>query len=382
MSMLKSRKIRQKVIFLNVFSIKTKLVLSLVFVLIIALILGINYLQTVKADNLPFSETFSAPATFKDATATTGKWDIDPLAENARLWGNEWTDMGMKQNGSENISNTADSSTMAMIKVGTNNLPYVIWIQSDGGLNKVFFTKWTAGAGPGICGLGLNDCWTNMAGDTAGPEDIYPISASTSYAKLLLDSNNNPNVIWWDSGHNKVDFMKWTPEANAWTGMDGVSTYDIVPGLFSYPDFALDSNNIPYVASEFITGLVISKWNGSAWSKMDGTSGYDLIPWGIAGKPVVKIDSDNNPYIFYYNDLNPAFVRWKTGDDGSVCGVGLSACWTNFLGDTAGPEIIDPLINGDGFYPQLELDRTTTPNTPFAVWSVAVLKIYIFLKAP
>ena len=359
---------------------KLKLILVLVFLFILAISFH-SSLMEVKANNLGYNENFST-TTYEDAANTSAKWDS--TAGLARLWGKEGVNMARTQNGPENISNTVGLSTMAIIKVGTNNIPYVIWIQLDGGINKVFFTKWTEGAGSGICGLGLNDCWTNMAGDTAGPEDIYPISASAAYAKLLLDGNNNPNVIWWDPVNGKVDFMKWTPATNAWTGMNGSSAYDVVPGVNAYPDFALDSNNIPYVTSEGLSGLPLSTWNGSAWSKMDGHSGYDLIPGGITAKPVIKIDSDNNPYIFYYDfyvpNNYPTFVRWKTGDDGSVCGAGHGACWTNFLGDTAGPEIIDPLLNGNGFYPQLELDRTTNPNTPFVSWTYDLTREIYFSK--
>ncbi|MCX6743059.1 MAG: hypothetical protein NT116_02365, partial [Candidatus Parcubacteria bacterium] len=290
-----------------------------------------------------------------------------------------WTKMNGTV-GNEVISTGLTYSYAPQIKLDSNNLPYVVWYDNSTGTPswgnwKITFTKWTVGAGPSICGVGVDDCWTNMAGTTAGNEALSDGSPYMSTPQLVLNSSNNPNIAWsqgidigggtyyWD-----VLFTHW--DGSKWAHMDGTAGYENVSNTSSSnigsfePKIILDSSNNPnLIWNEYLPPhyqIFFSKWTPGTgdWTQMDGTPGNENISnSSVSGvKPDFKLDSANRPYIVW-QDYAPGstdiyLTKWTTGTG-----------WTDMNG-TPG---IDNISNNSGSSdtPQIVLNSS---GHPYLAW--------------
>jgi uncharacterized repeat protein (TIGR01451 family) len=332
--MLKQGKIRQRAFSLKFFSIQTKLILSLVFVFIIAIAFGYNYFQPAKADTLLYSETFLTTVK-KDAVATTARWDT--VAGNAKLHGRDWTDMTGDISGFENISVLTDNALNTDMIVGTNNIPYVIWEKGTLGSEDIYFSKYTPGVG-----------WTTMDG-TIGSENISNTPAFQSiFPHIALDSANNPAIIWTESsGAPRIRFRHWNPITVSWTDMAGTADYDILAGSPNYSDLKIANNNTVYVISDNVGSPIISTWSDTDW--------IDLPSIGVGGLyPLLETDSVGNPYVVSYSSSIWNFSRWN------------GSAWVTMAGDL-GYEDISRTGNAVGIGRTiLKLDNL---DNPYFVWT-------------
>ncbi|MBN1326117.1 hypothetical protein JW977_04035 [Candidatus Falkowbacteria bacterium] len=279
--------------------------------------------------------------------------------------------------GYDNISNNTGDSGMSnhiYLDIDSNNLPYVVWADNTPGVWDLFFSKWTIGAGPGICGVGINDCWTNMAGTIAGAENISNTGGvkSDTY-RIRLDSSNNPYIIW-NQGNNTIWFTKWT-SGIGWTKIDNLTLgKDNVSGGWAPVYISeLDINNdIAYVTwhgNPTGSGIGLTKGTpGGSWTKMDGTAGNENLEPIAAGQAYfqhVRFDTLGNPYAVWTKDMAGVqirFTKWTVGAGAGVCG-GPADCWTNMAGTVNGPENIS--TGSNNYYPIFSVDSS---NIPYVTW--------------
>jgi hypothetical protein len=164
--------------------------------------------------------------------------------------GTGWTGMD-EVLGGEDISGNSAYANNPKIKLDSDNNPYIVWDDTATGSGDIYVTKWTLGAGTGVCGA-TNDCWTDIVGTTSGYENIADYSTGSAYPEMILDSAGNPNVIWKDYIIGKFDliFSRWVPETG-WTEMDGETLgYENISnntGTTYSHDFVLNNVNFPYV---------------------------------------------------------------------------------------------------------------------------------------
>ncbi|MCX6745912.1 MAG: hypothetical protein NTX00_02725 [Candidatus Parcubacteria bacterium] len=296
-----------------------------------------------------------------------------------------WTQMDGATLGSDSLSNNIGQSFLGDMAIDNLGNPYVVWWDRTLGQAEIFFTKWTPGAGAVVCG-GPTDCWTNMAGTIAGYENISNTPASESdTVQIKLDSANNPFIVWREFiGSGEIRIVRWTL-GPGWTKMDGTPGFDnLSPGLSTNddPQILIDTLNNPYVVwqGNFFVDIYFSKWTPGAgavvcggptdcWTNMAGTAlGYENISNTASSSlyPDFKLDSLNNPYVVWHDSTTGGgdiyFSKWTANP--VACAPNL-ACWTKMDGVTLG---YDNLSNnaGNNTQPFIRLD---TANNPYVVWS-------------
>ncbi|MCX6746223.1 MAG: hypothetical protein NTX00_04395 [Candidatus Parcubacteria bacterium] len=286
-----------------------------------------------------------------------------------------WTKMDGTA-GRDNLSGAVVSWAMfPRIKVGTNNIPYVFWEYSG----DIYFSKWTVGAGAGVCG-GPTDCWTNMAGTAAGNENISNSGGISAPLSAELNANNAPYLTWADGSDGENIFFthwdgaKWA-KMNGTLGHDNITNYT-VPGWpqARTPELKIGSNGNPYILwQDDLDGdaggnkdLRFVKWSGSAWTKMDGTSGTDNIKDhdSIAGNQNFQLDSNNFPYVTWTE------YSYSTGNHTIYTSKWSGSAWTKMDG-TSGEDIFSI---GDSYNSLIQLDSA---DHPFVLWIAGGLDLYI-----
>ena len=211
--------------------------------------------------------------------------------------------------------------------------------------------------------------WYDMTETTPGFENISNNSGNSHISVSALASDNNPYVVWADttSGNGDIYFKKWTPAANAWTGMDGISAFDNLSTdafISDKPQIALDSLNNPYVVWQDNDGgsrkIYFTKWTpGTGWTKMDGiTLGYESFSSNSVD-PKIKLDSAGNPIISWEDQGvgtgDIMVTRWTPGTG-----------WTKMDG-TILPNPYDNISNNGSlsYKAQIVLDSN---NLPYVAW--------------
>jgi len=321
-----------------------------------------------------------APQIMADAYNNTYAIWIDSTTGNSDIFFSKWTATGCGGNGcwtkmdgsegSENVSNDSGSSTLPKFSLTDSGTPYLVWLDNSTGNYEIFFRKWTVGAGSGVCGAGIDDCWTKMDG-SAGTDNVSGTALNSGSTQFAIDNDNNPYIAWEEpvNGKTQIYFRKWTFGVG-WTKMDGTPGTDNVSndsGNNSHlAQFAIDSSNNPCLTwSVDLTGngdIYFKKWTqGVGWTKMDGTPGADNVSnnSSASGLPKMRLDSLGFPIIIW-RDVTSAngeifFTKWQPGTG-----------WTKMDG-TLGYENISNTL-GDSDSIDFKLDQSNIPNV---VWDDA-----------
>ncbi len=348
-------------VFLKFFSFKTKLILSLVFVLIIAIIFSVNYFVPVSADNFLVTENFTTD-TLKDANATTGIWDT--TLNQARLLGKDWINMEETKDTYGPFTTLTDSVLNYNITYDTSANPYIVWVSNGvGGVGDVYFTKWTPGTG-----------WTGMDCISAY-DNISSSTALSSQPKIKLDGADDPIIIWSESSTSTDIYLAhWDSGNNRWANMAGNASapenisQDSVNNTF----FTLEVDGTGKPAIVFtrnvgptINDLYFTTWNGTTWTGADGVD-TDFNPLIYENDKIsdsstsygnenikLRFNSLNEPYIAWWQIIvSPTrvlFTKWTPA-------VG----WTHMDGTTLGFEPISDLTKV-GSQPNLEMGTDDFP---------------------
>ncbi|MCX6744492.1 MAG: hypothetical protein NTX82_03140, partial [Candidatus Parcubacteria bacterium] len=223
--------------------------------------------------------------------------------------------------GIETIYSNTEGGGDPMLKFDNNNRPVVTFP----GNNRLLFTRWDG------------SMWTKMNG-TSGYDDLF--EGGMNLREFAIDELNNPYITWegFDMSdpfnyYQTVNFTKWN--GSTWTGADGIDR-DGEPNTFEndvliklpdmadnlFPQVKLDNNNYPLV-SWVRSKVYFSKWNGSTWTGADNidddgnpsTYNYDMIDPGadFVSEHSMLLDSNNYPVIVFSESLNNdvALTRWN-----------------------------------------------------------------------
>ncbi|NIM47509.1 MAG: hypothetical protein GTN40_05145 [Candidatus Aenigmarchaeota archaeon] len=254
---------------------------------------------------------------------------------------------------------------------GTTTVPHVIWHEQIGGIYQIIYRK------------RVSSVWKNAKED--GNYDIIGHSGSeVRSAKLHLDQNNNPHIIWEDSssGNREIWYTKWDPNANsgagAWTGVNGTTPSDNVSntpsgaapiGVSQLPQFDLyyetsTGRVIPHVVWEEYVG---SGNRDVYYATLDASNNWqkENILGGTSrdsSNPKIKVDSSGVPHVAWSQGMsgsgNPPDV-WYTKK--------VSGGWKKADG-TAGYDNLSSSSKDGSLIYQLVLDQVT-PQNPHVFWS-------------
>lgn len=202
---------------------------------------------------------------------------------------------------------------------GSNNIPYVAFV--DSGSYKTKVMKFS------------NNKWSGV-----GPA----VSAGKSiYTDIVLTKNNTPIVAFVDStvgGKLKVkklsggDWITLGSEVFISTSENNQSPYSL----------AVDSNDIPYVASTSHDSVNVYKFQNNKWTRL-GKKNFAVASY-YSGVNIAISKSSNTPYIIFEDNITNQALVMKY--DGSA--------WT-----TVGSAITNGR-NG-AFYPDVEIDNLGNP---------------------
>ena len=295
------------------------LILVLIFILIVTFV-NQQPIKDARAATYTYTENFLT-TTYEDTLFTNGKWDTS--LGQANLLRN--------QLGAENISNTGANGIYQIdLQLDSSDNPFVVWGDNSSGITNIFFSKFIPGVG-----------WTKMDG-TIGHDNISNSSMGCYDPQILLDSANNPNVIFTCS---QSYFTKWSPLAcggsGCWTKMDGVTPgKDMFTGLGSKLRMALDASANPYIVGSNVSFVNFIKWSPGAcagagcWTNMDGAMvGAEILFSNPNNYPQILLEKTAplpTPHVIYYSAgagaTNIEHIKWTYGS--LLCGNPIG-CWTN-----------------------------------------------------
>ena len=153
--------------------------------------------------------------------------------------------------------------------------------------------------------------WKERAG-SATDGGVSNNTNPSMFSSLTLDSNNNPHVAWMDSsdGDWEIYYTYW--DGNSWETFGGANTGGGVSnnaGNSESPSLILDSNNNPHIAWYDNTGgdwdIYYAYWDGDSWETYGGanTGGGVSNNAGISERPFLTLDSLGNPHIAWGDSL-------------------------------------------------------------------------------
>ena len=136
----------------------------------------------------------------------------------------------------------------------------------------------------------INGTWVNVGTN-------YPsVSQVANDITFAMDSNNIPYVAYGVSTMYGASVMKFN--GTSWVNVGAVDSI----GVTYYLSIALDSNNIPYIAYMDTSGqFFVKKFNGTSWIIV-GNAGFatGLNPGHLS----IVLDSNNVPYVSFMSVQN------------------------------------------------------------------------------
>jgi uncharacterized repeat protein (TIGR01451 family) len=344
----------RKLNFLKSFnSTRPILILALIFILIVTFV-NQKPIKNARAASYTYTENFSSKL-LDDTFATNAEWDT--AIHQVRLLRN--------QLGAENISSTSANGVYQIdSRLDSSDNPYLVWGDNSSGITNIFFSKLTIGVG-----------WTKMDG-TLGHDNISNSSIGCYDPQILLDSSDNPNVIFTCAN---TYFTKWSPlacgGAGCWTKMDGVTPgKDTLTGIGSKMRMDLDSSDNPYIVGSSYSTVNFVKWTpGTGWTNMDGaTVGIEILFSGSNNYPQILLEKTAplpTPNIVYYSTgalaTNIEHIKWTYGS--LLCGNPVG-CWTNMAENSTDADNVsnDNHVNlPNRRVNQFQLDLS---DNPYIIW--------------
>ncbi|MFC1640462.1 FG-GAP-like repeat-containing protein [Patescibacteria group bacterium] len=228
------------------------------------------------------------------------------------------------------------------LQLDSDQRPHIAWGNKDTGNSNTYYAFWDGNSWEGRQGSNSGSGLGGKYSDVKGTD-----------ASLALDTSDNPHIVWSGrkSGEEDVDFIfyaywdggSWKTRGDATE--DGIST---IPGNDLFPSIALDSENRPYVAwaggksaqpgSVSVPNIYMTYWNDNSWVGLGESNDYGKDSKGLsntadmANSPVIRIDSEDNPHVAWYQRLDSSRERhaikiryrnwngsaWKTKDSGDL----------------------------------------------------------------
>lgn len=159
-----------------------------------------------------------------------------------------------------NISRSPWDSETPVLRLDSNNLPHIVWIDGQTGNQEIHYVKWMT---PANNWFGANGFPYNPG--AAQPFDINVSRTPRSSLWPAFDLHNDlPCIAWRDltfDDFGDIYFVRWNTTQANWTGADGVqynpltgsSNISMTAGYSDQPTLDMDTLGNPHVAWSDIT---------------------------------------------------------------------------------------------------------------------------------
>ena len=209
-------------------------------------------------------------------------------------------------NGSAWEIQTLDSNYgQASLAVDSSNNAHISYIYSTPRSSYVKYSSWTGSS------------WNNQTVDTS-----FTSSFGLGFKSLVLDSNNNPQIIYSEQSD-----LNTTLKYASWTGSDwSIQTIDLEePSSDFYgASICLDSKNYPHVVygeGNIIYGTAFNNesnvkyadWNGQSWN-------IQTVLLNVSSFGNIALDSNGYPHFTYLVDFFEVCHLGRVNMEHSKCG--------------------------------------------------------------
>lgn len=153
-----------------------------------------------------------------------------------------------------NMSNNIGDSRTPSLDLDSNGRPHIAWQEATCtvGIGEILYVRWNGNNWVGANGNIYNpaNCANSMVSDS---------SAGSKHPKLILDSKNDPHLVWYvntNDGVSEIIYTYWKPSLSSWYYPDGdqyTNTNSNVSknkGSSLFPCLALDSSDAPHIVWE------------------------------------------------------------------------------------------------------------------------------------
>jgi hypothetical protein len=234
----------------------------------------------------PLDTTLTNPANFSSMARTSNNrpivaWQENVSATDRDVYVKEWTGTSWQNLGIVDRVST-NPARVPSIAVGTDNRPVVAWGETSFDTafrNDIFVSRWNG------------TVWTPLGGRLSTVRnDEWPVVA--------LDSANTPYVTWLSeqNGFRGVYVKKW--DGTNWVGVNGLPGFSKLNSASAvYTTLTLDKNGNPIVAwAEYIPGsdlysVKVKQWNGVQWSTVRNIGNVSSYKISLA------VSSNNTIYV-------------------------------------------------------------------------------------
>jgi hypothetical protein len=276
-------------------------------------------LDVVAANNAGFSEIATGAngqifVTFREIDASNNR-----NVYVKRWTGTTWEALG----GALDILESNNFATNPDIAVQSNGNPIVAWDENNTTDQNIYVKRWTGSA------------WEPLGGAL----DVT-LTNGAAIPKLVLDSSNNPFVVWseTETGVDKVYVKRW--DGTAWVALGNALNINNANSGTS-PQISI-INNQPVVVWQESNNIYVKRWDGATWQSLG-----IALNTANALNPDVLVAPDGNPIATFTQNDDVVVRKW----DGST--------WQAVGG------VLDVTQANSVSIPKLAVDLN---NNPIVVW--------------
>ena len=314
--------------------------------------------STLGYENLSANDGYSANprmvlTTNHDPMVVWEDYSINDMGEILfRKWnGSAWTE-------TVNLSNNAFESLYPQIALDANQQPVVVWEDYTGGRGDIFLKRFTSGA------------WQNI-------QNVSNTSGNSLSPQIAINDLNHIFVAWEDhtSPQSQIKLSRST-SGSTWQGIQHTKTSaDIISTegfIARSPALTLDQNGAPIVVWDQIStegsqDIFFRRWNteNTAWTDTENISNTAGASW----QPVIKVDKENQPIVFWYDATPESPVNENITD---IFGTRYTSnfvddtpAWTTLNRQSIGYDNISQTNDEASYQPQFILNGE---DFPYVVW--------------
>jgi len=230
------------------------------------------------------------------------------------------------------ISTTNNFKTQSKVIFDKNNNPWILWSEEPvrGGKDiNIHLIHWNGSS------------WVNTNNEDLTLTNSKIISSGNGFTdpKFALDSNGNPNILWYEAisdNSTNICLIQWDNTIKNWKNNTG-TVYDkqnavilSTNNLLFIPTFTLDKSNKLIIEFESNPpNIAVTKYNNSVFTRLDDVTfnGSNFDVKGIESSLI--FDSTYNPNLCFISSNDElCFLKWASPE--TICSFVLTPDKTSF----------------------------------------------------
>jgi len=230
------------------------------------------------------------------------------------------------------VSTTNNFKTQSKVIFDKNNNPWILWSEEPvrGGKDiNIHLIHWNGSS------------WVNTNNEDLTLTNSKIISSGNGFTdpKFALDSNGNPNILWYEAisdNSTNICLIQWDNTIKNWKNNTG-TVYDkqnavilSTNNLLFIPTFTLDKSNKLIIEFESNPpNIAVTKYNNSVFTRLDDVTfnGSNFDVKGIESSLI--FDSNYNPNLCFISSNDElCFLKWASPE--TICSFVLTPDKTSF----------------------------------------------------